>query len=384
MTKWLAEGYTFSPEWDDSPSFTIGTGTANAAAAISTIKNKGTSAYNLISVGETNDVEALMRAADDAGLIGEGFVWGGFDVFASSVNANSDPKLIQIFEGTVGTNVKFASVNNPLFLDFASKWAEMTEDGDVASVPWEGETNVLTLLPYTAQMYDVVAILAQAATNFANNGGSGTIDRATLFTYMTQPDLMTHGIGNVDGDNNFKFDTDEGGYDGFKSYEILNWVGDQWLDVGDWKAGATGLEKFHTILFPGGKATPPPQNRSPKKLLKVGVLFPTGSDLSTTTGYSGLYALGMENYKGLQVAAQMINNNPDYSVSIELVSASSGIDAGRDLSTTLGFSGSQLEAGLNELKNQDVKVIIGALRSSRSIPAAKYCAQSNINIAQIS
>merc|ERR1719204_2535942 len=260
MTKWLAEGYTFSPEWDDSPSFTIGTGTANAAAAISTIKNKGTSAYNLISVGETNDVEALMRAADDAGLIGEGFVWGGFDVFASSVNANSDPKLIQIFEGTVGTNVKFASVNNPLFLDFASKWAEMAEDGDVASVPWEGETNVLSLLPYTAQMYDVVAILAQAATNFANAGGSGEIDRATLFTYMKKDDLVTPGIGNVDADNYFKFDKTEGGYDGFKSYEILNWVGDQWLDVGDWKAGA-GLHSPHDILFPGGKSTPPNQNR---------------------------------------------------------------------------------------------------------------------------
>ena len=138
----------------------------------------------------------------------------------------------------------------------------------------------------------------------------------------------------------------------------MNWVGNQWADVGDWISGGTGYEKKHTILFPGGKATPPPQKRSPKKLLKVGVLFPTGEDLSTTTGYSGLYALGMENYRGLQVAANMINSNPEYSVSIQLVSASSGIDAGRDLGTNAGFSGSQLEQGLNELKNQDVKVIV--------------------------
>ena len=92
--KWLAEGYTFSPSWDDSPSFTIGTGADNAAAAISTIQTKGTSAYNLISVGETNDVEALMRAANAANMVGEGFVWGGFDVFASSVNAASDDVII--------------------------------------------------------------------------------------------------------------------------------------------------------------------------------------------------------------------------------------------------------------------------------------------------
>ena len=45
----------------------------------------GTSAYNLISVGETNDVNALMRAANAAGLIGNGYVWSGFDVFASAV-----------------------------------------------------------------------------------------------------------------------------------------------------------------------------------------------------------------------------------------------------------------------------------------------------------
>ena len=50
----------------------------------------GTAAYNLISVGETNDVDALMRAANSAGLIGNGYVWGGFDVFGASVSSSSD------------------------------------------------------------------------------------------------------------------------------------------------------------------------------------------------------------------------------------------------------------------------------------------------------
>ena len=42
----------------------------------------------------------------------------------------------------------------------------------------------------------------------------------------------------------------------------MNWVGDQWIDVGDWKQGDTGLEKFHDILFPGGTTTAPSQERT--------------------------------------------------------------------------------------------------------------------------
>ena len=108
--KWVVEkSYTLSPSWDDSASnpvrFDLGTGAANAVSAINAIKNSGEStfiknycrqffiwgsaAYNLISVGETNDVVALMTAANDAGLVGNGYVWGGFDVFASTVSADS-------------------------------------------------------------------------------------------------------------------------------------------------------------------------------------------------------------------------------------------------------------------------------------------------------
>ena len=56
-----------------------------------------------------------------------------------------------MFEGTIGTNVKYASVTNPLYLDFASTWSEMYENSEISMVPWAGETNVLSVMPYTAQ-----------------------------------------------------------------------------------------------------------------------------------------------------------------------------------------------------------------------------------------
>ena len=96
--KWVDEkGYILSPDWDSSPSFSIGDGATNAADAIARIRDQGTAAWNLISVGETNDVEALMRAANSNGLIGNGYVWGGFDVFASTVNSGDDSVKIKHF-----------------------------------------------------------------------------------------------------------------------------------------------------------------------------------------------------------------------------------------------------------------------------------------------
>ena len=88
--KWLEKGYQLSPTWDNTPNFDIGEGDAEAVNAINTLKNSGSASFNLISVGETNDVEALMRAANDAGMVGKGYVWGGFDVFGATVNSNSD------------------------------------------------------------------------------------------------------------------------------------------------------------------------------------------------------------------------------------------------------------------------------------------------------
>ena len=48
--------------------------------------------------------------------------------------------LIQMFEGTITTNVKYLSVTNPLYLEFASSWAR-TAGG---TEPWAEETNILS------------------------------------------------------------------------------------------------------------------------------------------------------------------------------------------------------------------------------------------------
>ena len=120
-----------------------------------------------------------MRAASDQGMIGSNYVWGGFDIFGSSVNANSDPVtpsnfmspilsfqgLIDIFEGTIATNVKFASVTNSLFLDFVAHWSDMYDNNEINLIPWEGETNVLSVMPYTAQTCN--AFFAECTVPFA-------------------------------------------------------------------------------------------------------------------------------------------------------------------------------------------------------------------------
>ena len=137
-----------------------------------------------------------------------------------------------MFEGSIATNVKYAAVTNPLYLDFASTWGNMYDNNEINLIPWEGETNVLSVMPYTAQTCnaffaectvpfapwdDAIAILAQAATNWVNNGGTGAITRQNLIDEMKSDTLSTPGIGNVDDNNLFKFDTELGGYDGFRS-----------------------------------------------------------------------------------------------------------------------------------------------------------------------
>ena len=54
----------------------------------------------------------------------------------------------------------------------------------------------------------------------------------------------------------------------------------------------------------------------------------------------------------------MINTNPDYSVTIELTWRSSGMDSQRDLSTSSGFTGSELKQGITDLLDQGVHVIV--------------------------
>merc|ERR1719510_1748407 len=114
---------------------------------------------------------------------------------------------------------------NPNFMEFTYKWSQMFKNQQIDTIPWEDETNILSMMPFTAQIYDCVAILAQAATNWLNDGGSAStgITRSELIDALKDPDLQTPGIGNTDANNMFSFDTNEGGYDGFKSYEILNW-----------------------------------------------------------------------------------------------------------------------------------------------------------------
>merc|ERR1719210_649331 len=127
---------------------------------ISDLKSKGTASYNIISM-ITDDCDLMMQAAADAGMTGENYVWLGFD---GCTAGSKDGALEEAYEGFFGTNIKYASVRNPLYLEMATKWAELFPN----DVPWADETNVLSVLTYTAQAYDALKMIAQAATDFRN------------------------------------------------------------------------------------------------------------------------------------------------------------------------------------------------------------------------
>jgi len=67
-------------------------------------------------------------------------------------------------------------------------------------------------------------------------------------------------MGNVDGSGFVAFDTRDGGFDGHRSYEIVNLQADVWRDVGNWNEDSK-LEISHTIQWPGGKTITPKNDR---------------------------------------------------------------------------------------------------------------------------
>lgn len=89
-------------------------------------------------------------------------------------------------------------------------------------------------LPYTAQMFDAVAVIAQAATDAIDAGYEA--NKTSILRVLQKGKVATPGIGNTDAEGDVTID-DSG--NGPKTYEIMNFVGDRWFDVGDWGDEAT-------------------------------------------------------------------------------------------------------------------------------------------------
>merc|ERR1711953_992999 len=234
-------------------------GKTHADLAIERIVS-GESYYNIFC-GITDDSESLMAAAHKAGATftssNNNWVWLGADGF---VTANPDtPELQNAFQDAVGTNVKMGSDLNDLYINYIQAWRDQF-DGD--DLPWK-DSNVIGFSPFTAQAYDALAIAAQAATAFYNSEtglAADVITNQQLIDALKTSGLSTKGIGNVPADGLFEFDTEAGGYDGKKSYEIMNYRGDLWADVGDWRSPNT-LHIVDRIQFPTG-ISPPSQDRN--------------------------------------------------------------------------------------------------------------------------
>ena len=85
--------------------------------------------------------------------------------------------------------------------------------------------------------------------------------------------------------------------------------------------------------------------------------------------------MGEEEALAAKVTQSMINQDPNFKVHVNLTIA----DTGLDININPGDPGSTLDQSLNYLINEEeVHAIVGALRSSRSIPIAQRCAREQI------
>ena len=85
--------------------------------------------------------------------------------------------------------------------------------------------------------------------------------------------------------------------------------------------------------------------------------------------------LGEEEALAAKVTQSMINEDPNFKVNVNLTIADSGLD----ININPGDPGSTLDQSLNYLINEEeVHALVGALRSSRSIPVAQRCAREQV------
>jgi len=183
--------------------------------------------------------------------------------FTSHGFAGVNAALNQAFQGAVGTAVKAPLSSNALFSPFTRKWEELYP----GNFPWYGK-NEVALPQFTAQVYDAIAMFAQAATNdITDKAAKGNvlptgISRAEVLAQLNKkqsnnlPFCITPGLGNTNANGQVTFDTEYGAMDGIQEYEIVNRVGDAWKDVGDWVKGA-GYTAHHDITWPGSLSKPP-------------------------------------------------------------------------------------------------------------------------------
>ena len=97
-------------------------------------------------------------------------------------------------EGSIGTQIKLARVN-PFYQSMLAKWEDMFPD-DMPSD--EGE------LPYTAQMFDAVAVIAQAATDAIDAGYEA--NKTSILRVLQKGKVATPGIGNTDAEGDVTID----------------------------------------------------------------------------------------------------------------------------------------------------------------------------------
>merc|ERR1719334_15676 len=130
-----------------------------------------------------------------------------------------------------------------------------------ANVPWDSKDS-RTANSFSAQVYDAVMAVATAAQNwYKEDECYGKPDqciftRANMLARFEANFEVSGAIGNTvdckDTDGRcFTFVEREGP----PSYEIVNAVGDQWIDVGDY--GDAKLTMRHKIAWPGGLVTVP-------------------------------------------------------------------------------------------------------------------------------
>ena len=87
-------------------------------------------------------------------MMGAGYAWVGSDALTSHGLSGENAKMNEIFQGILGTAVKFPSVSNPIFNDFVAEWESMMPDDH----PWHDKPSV-ELPQYSAQVYDAIAML---------------------------------------------------------------------------------------------------------------------------------------------------------------------------------------------------------------------------------
>lgn len=259
--EWLSRGNTLSPSWENTPSFEIQTanvknanGVTYASDAVSKLKSQST-ANVFVVAAITADGDWVVEEAKNQGMTGEGWVWTGFDGLTGQTFEGDTKYLEEIFQGVVGTSVKLPDVSQPLFDEFVAKWIELYPN----QLPWDGSDSIQVGL-FDAQVYDAMAIAAQAVTNFLAANPDADVTSADITAELQKAGVTTPGMGNVNAAGMVEFLTEEGGYDGHPSYEVVNLQADVWRDVGDWDV-STKLTITHTVQWPGGKTVAPAQGR---------------------------------------------------------------------------------------------------------------------------